>query len=145
MVRENSIWERCLTYATSIQLDIEKVMTEDYTDENAASIIFSHDSIRIYFYDHMPEPLETRICDLDAELVNIPPRKAIKKIELPFTDNQYHQLEGYLKQIKCEPVIELSIYTVNTAVRRRWTPSVDERELSIYAVDTVSGVFYRVR
>ena len=51
-----SNWERYLKYATSIQLDIKKVLMVGHSDERAVSIIFSSESNTIYVYDNMPLP-----------------------------------------------------------------------------------------
>lgn len=115
-----SNWERYLKYATSIQLDIEKVLMVGHSDERAVSIIFSSESNAIYVYDNMPLPPQTMQYKIDVESMACSPRKTI---QLPSTYNQYNQLINHLMKIKCESVIEPSIY----------------------AVDTAPDIFYRVR
>ena len=115
-----SNWERYLKYATSIQLDIEKVLMVGHSDERAVSIIFSSESNTIYLYDNMPLPPQAMQYKIDIESMACSPRKTI---QLPSTYNQYDQLINHLKRIKCESIIEPSIY----------------------AVDTAPDIFYRVR
>lgn len=115
-----SNWEHYLKYATSIQLDIEKVLTVGYSDERATSIIFSSEYNTIYVYDNMPLPPQAMQYKIDIESMACSPRKTI---QLPSTYNQYNQLINHLMRIKCESVIEPSIY----------------------AVDTAPDIFYRVR
>lgn len=115
-----SNWERYLKYATSIQLDIEKVLMIGHSDERAASIIFSSESNTIYVYDNMPLPPQVKQYNIDVESMGCSPRKTI---QLPSTDNLYNQLINHLMRIKCESVVKPSIY----------------------AVDTAPDIFYRVR
>ena len=117
-----SNWEYHLKYATSIQLDIEKVLMIGHSNENATSIIFSSESNTIYVYDNMPLPPQVRQynINIDVKSMGCSPRKII---QLPSSYNLYHQLINHLMKIKCESVIKPSIY----------------------AVDTAPDIFYRVR
>lgn len=109
---KKSNWERYLKYAISIQLDIEKVLMVGHSDERAASIIFSSESNTLHVYDNMPLPPQAMQYKIDIESMACSPRKTI---QLPSTYNQYDQLINHLKRIKCESIIEPSIYAVDTA------------------------------